>query len=138
MLTLLQANDINRCPDLLPDIIASAKEVYTDLLGTATKSAFKRYFSSLTKVRSEGFGKLLQNNNVRPLRPIMNKLRVKKSAAEVLNMRQAGQVSGRVFTETMKTPMATEKDLWTMLDTGFRMGGLDGSAYVPVVAGGKV
>ncbi|KAH0026902.1 peptidase M24, partial [Aureobasidium melanogenum] len=89
------------------------------------------------KVPSEGFGKLLQENNVRPLRPIMNNLRVKKSEAEILNMRKAGQVSGRAFTETMKTPMSTEKDLWTMLDTGFKIGGLDGSAYVPVVAGGK-
>lgn len=68
----------------------------------------------------------------------MNKLRVKKSEAEVLNMRKAGQISGRVFTESMKTPMETEKDLWTMLDCGFKMGGLDGAAYVPVVAGGTV
>jgi hypothetical protein len=72
----MQAGDINRCHDLLPDIIGRAKEVYTDLLGTTTKSAFKRYFSSLKKVPSEGFGKLLQENNVRPLRPIMNNLRV--------------------------------------------------------------
>ncbi|KAH0264399.1 peptidase M24, partial [Aureobasidium melanogenum] len=132
-----EAGDINRCHTILPDIIGRAKEVYTDLLGTTTKSAFKRYFSSLKKVPSEGFGKLLQENNVRPLRPIMNNLRVKKSEAEILNMRKAGQVSGRAFTETMKTPMSTEKDLWTMLDTGFKIGGLDGSAYVPVVAGGK-
>ncbi|KAH0360822.1 peptidase M24, partial [Aureobasidium melanogenum] len=132
-----EAGDINRCHTVLPDIIGRAKEVYTDLLGTTTKSAFKRYFSSLKKVPSEGFGKLLQANNVRPLRPIMNNLRVKKSEAEILNMRKAGQVSGRAFTETMKTPMTTEKDLWTMLETGFKIGGLDGSAYVPVVAGGK-
>ncbi|KEQ86913.1 hypothetical protein M438DRAFT_343333 [Aureobasidium pullulans EXF-150] len=132
-----EAGDINRCHAVLPDIIGRAKEVYTDLLGTASKSAFKRYFSSLKQVPSEGFGKLLQKNNVRPLRPIMNNLRVKKSEAEILNMRKAGQVSGRAFTETMKTPISTEKDLWTMLDTGFKIGGLDGSAYVPVVAGGK-
>jgi intermediate cleaving peptidase 55 len=134
----MQAGDINRCHDLLPDIISRAREVYTDLLGTTTKSAFRRYFSSLKKVPSEGFGKLLQENNVRPLRPIMNNLRVKKSESEILNMRKAGQVSGRAFTETMKTPISTEKDLWTMLDTGFKVGGLDGAAYVPVVAGGKV
>ena len=138
VLTVIQAGDINRVHALLPDIIGRAKEVYTDLLGTTTKSAFKRYFSSLKKVPSEGFGKLLQENNVRPLRPIMNNLRVKKSESEILNMRKAGQVSGRAFTETMKTPIDTEKDLWTMLDTGFKIGGLDGSAYVPVVAGGKV
>ncbi|KAG9992336.1 peptidase M24, partial [Aureobasidium melanogenum] len=55
-----EAGDINRCHTILPDIISRAKEVYTDLLGTTTKSAFKRYFSSLKKVPSEGFGKLLQ------------------------------------------------------------------------------
>ncbi|KEQ94078.1 hypothetical protein AUEXF2481DRAFT_66753 [Aureobasidium subglaciale EXF-2481] len=132
-----EAGDIGRCHTVLPDIIGRAKEVYTDLLGTATKSAFRRYFSSLKKVPSEGFGSLLQENNVRPLRPLMNNLRVKKSESEILNMRKAGQVSGRAFTETMKTGMTTEKDLWTMLDTGFKIGGLDGSAYVPVVAGGK-
>lgn len=68
----------------------------------------------------------------------MNNLRVKKSESEIMNMRKAGQVSGRAFTETMKTPISTEKDLWTMLDTGFKVDGLDGAAYVPVVAGGKV
>ena len=69
---------------------------------------------------------------------VVRDISTKKSESEILNMRKAGQVSGRAFTETMKTPIDTEKDLWTMLDTGFKIGGLDGSAYVPVVAGGKV
>lgn len=68
----------------------------------------------------------------------MNSLRVDKSEAEVVNMRRAGQASGRIFTEAMRNQFDTEKELWASLDYGFKMQGLDGSAYVPVVAGGKV
>ena len=138
MLKQLQAADINRCPTILPEIINSAKEVYTDIQGTARRSLFKRYFSGTPTTRVDGFQKLLENSNVKPLRPLVNRLRVTKSEAEIINMRKAGQISGRVYGEAMKTPLDTEKDLWTMLDCGFRMGGLDGCAYVPVVAGGKV
>lgn len=67
----------------------------------------------------------------------MNKLRLLKSENEIMNMRKAGQVSGRVFTDAMRTQFKTEKDLWTTLDYGFKIKGLDGWAYVPVVAGGQ-
>lgn len=52
-------------------------------------------------------------------------------------MRRAGQVSGAVLTECMKRSYSTEKQLWADLAHGYRAGGLDGEAYVPVVAGGK-
>lgn len=54
-------------------------------------------------------------------------------------MRRAGQESGRVITDAMRAgPFASEKELWTFIEGGFRMRGLDGSAYLPVVAGGTV
>jgi len=68
----------------------------------------------------------------------MNKLRLNKSPAEVANMRKAGSTSGRVITESMRTQFRTEKELWASLDYGFKMQGLDGQAYIPVVAGGEV
>lgn len=68
----------------------------------------------------------------------MHSLRVNKSEAEIANMRKAGQTSGRVFTQAMRTQLATEKELWASLDYNFKMQGLDGAAYVPVVAGGQV
>lgn len=53
-------------------------------------------------------------------------------------MRRAGQASGRAFTEAMRQSWTREKDLWTFMDYKFKNLGCDTSAYVPVVAGGKV
>ena len=53
-------------------------------------------------------------------------------------MRKAGKVSGRAFTESMRSTWASEKDLAAFLDYKFKQKGCDGSAYIPVVAGGKV
>jgi intermediate cleaving peptidase 55 len=68
----------------------------------------------------------------------MNKLRVKKSEAEITNMRIAGQASGRAFTTAMRQSFDKEKDLGAMLDYHFKLNGCDGPAYVPVIAGGEV
>ena len=53
-------------------------------------------------------------------------------------MRKAGQASGRSFTEAMRHVWTKEKDLAAFLEYMFKRRGCDGSAYVPVVAGGKV
>ncbi|KAL1306073.1 hypothetical protein AAFC00_004196 [Neodothiora populina] len=133
-----EAGDINNIPAKLPDIINGAKEIYTDALGNIrSKSAFSKYFGGLSTSQPEGFQKLLQASKVKPLRPLMNQIRLTKSENEILNMRKAGQVSGKVFTDAMRTPFTTEKDLWTTMDYSFKMNGLDGWAYIPVVAGGR-
>lgn len=61
-----------------------------------------------------------------------------KSEAEVKNMRRAGQISARGFTKSMAERYTFEKDLWNDLAYGFKKGGCEMEAYVPVVAGGKV
>jgi len=53
-------------------------------------------------------------------------------------MRKAGQASGRAFTDVMRQTWTRERDLCNALEYGFKTRGCDGSAYVPVVAGGKV
>ncbi len=53
-------------------------------------------------------------------------------------MRRAGQISGRILTEAMKRQWCYEKDLGAFVEYGFKRDGCDGSAYVPVVAGGMV
>ena len=53
-------------------------------------------------------------------------------------MRKAGQASGRAFTDAMRQGWAKEKNLAAYLDFQFRLRGCDGSAYIPVVAGGQV
>ncbi|KAL8392377.1 hypothetical protein RB595_002534 [Gaeumannomyces hyphopodioides] len=81
---------------------------------------------------------------VKPLAPLVNSLRAIKSPAEVVNMRKAGQLSGRVITDAMRGRDGSssgghwtrERDLALFLDYGFARAGCDGPAYVPVVAGG--
>lgn len=87
---------------------------------------------------SLGFAALLDGKRTVPLKHIMHKLRVFKSAAEVANMRKAGKISGRAFNMAMQNRFAKEKDLWAFLEYQFRVGGCENSAYVPVVAGGEV
>jgi len=88
-----------------------------------------------------GQGRLLEvlsASKAMPLRPIISELRVFKSTAEIRNMRLAGKFSGRSFTNAMRRRFAKEKDLCAFLEYEFKLRGCDTSAYVPVVAGGKV
>lgn len=80
---------------------------------------------------------MVKSSRVKPLRDLINNLRVYKSNSEVQNMRHAGQVSGRAFTNIMRRQYTKEKDLETYLDFEFKIGGCDGPAYVPVIAGGS-
>ncbi|OQO13259.1 hypothetical protein B0A48_01487 [Cryoendolithus antarcticus] len=121
----------------LRDLIASAKEVYTDI-GTDVgrrSSVAKLVQGKGTGV--EGFQSLLASSTVRPLRPLMNDLRIIKSSSELTNLRRAGAISGEVLTAAMSRPQHSEAQLWADLSYGYRSAGLDGEAYVPVVAGGK-
>lgn len=115
-----------------------ASEVYTDLITKPTASvSFTRFlFSSSTE--SDEAANLLKSSSIKPLKSIMNELRVFKSDAEIANMRKAGQISGRVFTSAMKHQWYYEKDLEAYMEDEFKKGGCDGSAYIPVVAGGMV
>lgn len=131
-----EAGDINNVSSFLPDIIQSAKHVYTDIGAGSKKNAFQRFLQG-GDMKVDGLAKLLQKAAVKPLRPLMNELRVTKSEAELDCMRLAGAVSGAVFTEAMRNEYRTEKQLWTDLTYGFKSQGLDNDAYVPVVAGGK-
>lgn len=85
-----------------------------------------------------GLAKVLESSNITPLKDIINDIRNIKSDAEIANMRKAGQASGRAFTDAMRQAWTKEKDLAAYLDYKFRMNSCDGSAYVPVVAGGQV
>ena len=131
-----EAYDIDRLQSILPDLIGSAKEVYTDIgSSNGRKSPFQRYFAGNT-TRPEGFAKAVQNAYTKPLRAIMNELRLTKSDAELNCMRKAGSISGEVITACMRRAYSLEKELWNDLSYGFRKQGLDGEAYIPVIAGG--
>ncbi|KAI9835914.1 MAG: hypothetical protein M1819_001812 [Sarea resinae] len=85
----------------------------------------------------EGLRHLIGTSKTKPLKPTVNSLRVFKSAAEISNMRKAGQASGRGYTEAMRQSFNKEKDLAAFLEYQFKIRGCDSSAYVPVVAGGE-
>lgn len=80
---------------------------------------------------------MIKDSKVKPLRSLINELRIMKSEAEIANMRLAGKYSGRAFTNAMRQQWTKEKDLGAFLDFDFKIQGCDTTAYVPVIAGGK-
>ncbi|KAK6595847.1 metallopeptidase family M24 [Botrytis cinerea] len=73
----------------------------------------------------------------RPVGPLINELRAIKSEAEIENMRKAGKISGRSFTNAMRKRWTEEKHLGAFLEFDFKIGGCEKNAYVPVIGGGR-
>ncbi|KAI1651181.1 Creatinase/aminopeptidase [Daldinia loculata] len=122
-----EAEDIKRVDRTLASVLDGAKIIFTDAEltqnGTSTKLA--------NLLRSAA-----PNASISPLRSHINVLRAIKSPAEIANMRHVGQASGRVLTEAMRRSWKYEKELASFLEYQYQMSGLDGHAYIPVVAGG--
>lgn len=129
-----QTGDISNLSTLLPPILAGASEVFTDL--SDTRSSFSKFFTG-DDASQYSFRRILQDSKVKPLKPILNELRVFKSDAEVALMLSAGRISGRALTNAMRTRWKTEKELDAFLEYHFKIGGCDTAAYIPVIAGGK-
>ncbi|CAD6503580.1 BgTH12-03240 [Blumeria graminis f. sp. triticale] len=128
-----ESGDIKNLHKLLPSIISEASIIYTDnsrILGCG--STFSRLDSNSNDIYS-----LIKDYRVKPIRPLMNNLRILKSEAEIRNMRSAGKASGQAFTNAMRLHWTKEKDLRAFLDYEFKINGCDNTAYVPVVAGGQ-
>jgi intermediate cleaving peptidase 55 len=139
MLTLDQAGDINRIGKELPKLLKGAENIYTDLPRSfAPKTAFSWYLSGLPLHPDDGISKALAGTSVRPLRPLLNQLRVRKTGAEISLMRKVGQASGRAITRAMRRSWTSEKKLVANLEYSFLEQGMDGVGYVPVVASGTV
>ncbi|PHH74003.1 hypothetical protein CDD80_3424 [Ophiocordyceps camponoti-rufipedis] len=117
-----EAYDINAVKSTLPDILASAEHVYADRVNSGGMDMHDLFTSVVSKTK--------------PLSPLVEGLRVIKSPAEVENMRRAGRASGRALTNAMRTAWDSERHLHAFLDYQFVTNGCDGTAYVPVVAGG--
>jgi intermediate cleaving peptidase 55 len=130
---------IDDLPRLLPEIVARSTTVYTDLpQNRINKNLVSRYLAGAEPARTGGIANVFRDSkaSIRPLRPLLNELRVIKSEAEITNMRRAGQHSGRAITDAMRQSFTLEKDLDSFLDYWFKQDLCDGPAYVPVVAGG--
>ncbi|KAM5501116.1 aminopeptidase [Microsporum canis] len=134
-----ESGDIERLKDFLPEILSGASEIYTDISGAGRgRSAFSRLLSSFADpAGSTADAREEAMEKIRPLAPIITELRVFKSDAEIANMRHAGRLTGRAFTESMRQNFSTESELNAFLEYQFRLQGGDGTAFVPVVAGGQ-
>ncbi|RDW81436.1 aminopeptidase P family protein [Aspergillus mulundensis] len=132
-----ESGDIERISDILPKVLADATEIYTDIPAfNPGRSSLHRFLYGPTGT-SDKLKKLVDHNKVKPLRPILNEMRAFKSEEEVVQLRRVGQASGRAFTEAMRHTFTGEKDLTSFLEYNFKINGCDGSAFVPVVAGGS-
>lgn len=130
--------DVNQTSSLLTPLIGDASKIYTDyVFDSGHKSLFARFLHDRSP-KAEGLAKLLESSSVLPLGELINDARNIKSDAEIANMRKAGQASGRAFTDAMRQGWTRERDLAAHLEYKFRVNDCDGSAYVPVVAGGQV
>lgn len=118
---------------MLAPLIAGASEIYTNITKV---SGFSSFFRSQGTPPND-FQKMIKDSKVKPLQPLINQIRIIKSEAEIANMRIAGKISGRAYTNAMRRQWTKEKDLAAFLDYEFKIGGCEASAYVPVVAGGK-
>ncbi|KAG0651779.1 Intermediate cleaving peptidase of 55 kDa [Hyphodiscus hymeniophilus] len=128
-----ESGDINNLHKLLPPLISAASEVYTDI---AKCSGFGLFFRDQDAPPND-FQKMIKDSKVKALKPLMHEIRVIKSEAEITNMRMAGKISGRAFTDAMRRQWTKEKDLGAFLDYEFKTGGCEATAYIPVIAGGR-
>lgn len=124
------AGDINKAEALLAPLLQGASKIYTDTNSAAV--AAHPVLSRLLLLLGTA-----SSTSTSPLQPLLNTLRVVKSPAEIANMRHAGRVSGRALTNAMRRAWTRERDLAAYLDHAFTADGLEGPAYVPVVAGGS-
>ncbi|KAL1801750.1 hypothetical protein ACET3X_002092 [Alternaria dauci] len=133
------SGSIDDLPRLLPDIVKRMQTIYTDLpQSRVSKNLLSRYLAGTEPSRTGGIYTVFRDApaSIRPLRPLVNQLRLIKSPAEITNMRHAGRHSGRAITDAMRQSFSREKDLDSFLDYWFKQDDCDGPAYVPVVAGG--
>jgi intermediate cleaving peptidase 55 len=123
-----EAGDIGRLEQGLSEALKGVKKVYTD--AELTKYGVPTKLGNALRAAAPSVA-------TSALKPTLNPLRAIKSPAEIACMRRAGQTSGRAFTDAMRQQWRYEKDLAAFLEHEFHKDGLDGSAYIPVVAGGQ-
>ncbi|KAI1817319.1 peptidase M24, structural domain-containing protein [Poronia punctata] len=124
-----EVGDIGSSGPLLREALKGVERVYTD--AERTKHGVETSFGNLLRLSAPNI------SAYSPLKTHINALRAIKSSAEIACMRRAGRDSGRALTAAMRRSWTTEKELAAFLEYTYQMSGLDGQAYIPVVAGGS-
>ncbi|GAW14024.1 hypothetical protein ANO14919_034160 [Xylariales sp. No.14919] len=114
--------------NVLAEALRGMEKIFTD--AELTQYGVETPFGAMVKRAAS------PKSSISALKPHINSLRAIKSPAEIANMRRAGQESGRAITAAMRRSWAYEKDLAAFLEYQYQTSGLDGQAYIPVVAGG--
>lgn len=124
-----QVGDIKLAPTLLQSALNGVEKIFTDadLIMRGAETPFGQMIKAAAPHVSS-FG---------TLHPHIHALRAIKSPAEIANMRHAGRESGRAITAAMRRSWASEKELAAFLEYSYQTSGLDGQAYIPVIAGGS-
>ncbi|KAI4604416.1 hypothetical protein KJ359_000554 [Pestalotiopsis sp. 9143b] len=123
-----EVGDIGRLDKELAYALKGVQKVYTD--AELTKYGVPTKLGNTLAAAASGL-------STAPLRPWINAQRAIKSPSEIACMRRAGQGSGRALTNAMRRHWTSEKDLGAFLEYEYHQNGLDGSAYIPVIAGGQ-
>lgn len=132
-----EAGDISNLKGLLAPLVEDASHVYTDITNAPSHTSAIFDFLRRTFKHPQGLPEMIKGKKVKPLRPILNDLRVQKSGAEIRNMRKAGRASGLAFTEAMRQHFAREQHLDAFLRYKFKTNGCDRTAFEPVAACGE-
>ncbi|ORY61602.1 peptidase M24, structural domain-containing protein [Pseudomassariella vexata] len=122
-----EALDFARVEQGLVEALKGVSKIYTD--GELSKYGVPTKIGNMLRQVAPGI-------SIAPLRPVLNTIRALKSPAEIACMRKAGQASGRALTNAMRRGWKYEKDIAAFLDYEYHQAGLDGPAYIPVIAGG--
>lgn len=138
---MVKGHDIAQLKNILADLISSASEVYSDTVSmkSSKTSVFGRIFATLkSESKSKEMSDLLSSQKTKSLAPLLNELRVVKSADEIALLRRVGQATGRSFQDAMRQGgWKSERELMAFLQWRHVSNGCEGNAYVPIVAGGK-
>lgn len=109
-------------------LLKNTKQVFADVDSLPQRLVTKEWIGT---VKSSPVAKYYALN------PLVERMRIQKSENEIDCMRTACEISALAYNSAFQTSFPTETSLAAFLEYQFKINGATGSAYVPVVAGGK-
>ncbi|KAF5871528.1 putative metallopeptidase family m24 protein [Botrytis fragariae] len=132
-----ESGDVNQAASYLRPLIEGASEIYMDVKESFLGGTLDSIQGVMKQKDLMQLFRDAKAKKSKPIGPLINDLRAIKSEAEIKNMRKAGKISGRSFTNAMRKRWTEEKHLGAFLDFDFKIGGCEKNAYVPVIGGGR-
>ena len=127
-----RAHDVEALSRVLPRLVEGKDAVYTDVDFLSRKGGW------VVEKAGQRMKDALEGVQRLPVKNMMHQLRIIKSGEEAKIMRETGKKSGRAYNRAFMREWKSEHELAAYLEYWFKRNGCEKSAYVPVVAGGKV